>query len=131
MNYLWIICRISRYDLKKNCWDCLANACAGTGESGKSTFIKQMRIIHGAGYTEEDKKGFVKIVYQNIFMAMGALVRAMDTLGIQYHNSQCDVSSPTPFPSPSSFYFFHMHSLQFTTISNCRTFLILHFAIGW
>jgi hypothetical protein len=29
---------------------------AGTGESGKSTFIKQMRIIHGAGYSDDDKR---------------------------------------------------------------------------
>uniref|UniRef100_A0A8C7GIE2 Guanine nucleotide-binding protein subunit alpha n=1 Tax=Oncorhynchus kisutch TaxID=8019 RepID=A0A8C7GIE2_ONCKI len=42
----------------------------GTGESGKSTFIKQMRIIHGAGYTEEDKRGFIRLVYQNIFTSM-------------------------------------------------------------
>lgn len=27
----------------------------GTGESGKSTFIKQMRIIHGNGYSETDR----------------------------------------------------------------------------
>uniref|UniRef100_A0A8B9C8X8 Uncharacterized protein n=1 Tax=Anser brachyrhynchus TaxID=132585 RepID=A0A8B9C8X8_9AVES len=42
---------------------------AGTGESGKSTFIKQMRIIHGSGYSDEDKRGFTKLVYQNIFTA--------------------------------------------------------------
>lgn len=59
---------------------------AGTGESGKSTFIKQMRIIHGAGYSDEDKRGHIKIVYQNIFMAMNAMIRAMDTLNIQYSN---------------------------------------------
>ncbi|CAG2214483.1 GNAQ [Mytilus edulis] len=58
----------------------------GTGESGKSTFIKQMRIIHGAGYSDDDKRGFIKIVYQNIFMAMHAMIRAMDTLKIAYHN---------------------------------------------
>ncbi|XP_077997036.1 guanine nucleotide-binding protein G(q) subunit alpha [Glandiceps talaboti] len=58
----------------------------GTGESGKSTFIKQMRIIHGAGYTEEDRKTFTKLVYQNIFMAMNSMIRAMDTLKIQYKN---------------------------------------------
>ncbi|KAH3866420.1 guanine nucleotide-binding protein G(q) subunit alpha isoform X2 [Dreissena polymorpha] len=56
----------------------------GTGESGKSTFIKQMRIIHGAGYSEDDKRCFIKIVYQNIFMAMNAMIRAMDTLKINY-----------------------------------------------
>jgi len=56
----------------------------GTGESGKSTFIKQMRIIHGAGYSEEDRKGFIKIVYQNIFSAIQTLTAAMDTLQIEY-----------------------------------------------
>lgn len=56
----------------------------GTGESGKSTFIKQMRIIHGSGYSEEDKRGFIKLVYQNIFMAMQSMIRAMDLLKIQY-----------------------------------------------
>uniref|UniRef100_A0A8C6JQI2 Uncharacterized protein n=1 Tax=Melopsittacus undulatus TaxID=13146 RepID=A0A8C6JQI2_MELUD len=40
-----------------------------TGESGKNTFIKQMKIIHGSGYMEEDRKGFTKLVYQNIFTA--------------------------------------------------------------
>lgn len=58
----------------------------GTGESGKSTFIKQMRIIHGTGYSEDDKRGFIKIVYQNIFMAMHAMIRAMETLKLSYTN---------------------------------------------
>ncbi|XP_036590286.1 guanine nucleotide-binding protein subunit alpha-15 [Trichosurus vulpecula] len=56
----------------------------GTGESGKSTFIKQMRIIHGAGYSEEDRKGFTSLVYQNIFTSMQAMIEAMDTLHIPY-----------------------------------------------
>lgn len=60
----------------------------GTGESGKSTFIKQMRIIHGSGYSEDDKRSFIKIVYQNIFMAMNSMIRAMDTLKIVYKDPQ-------------------------------------------
>lgn len=60
----------------------------GTGESGKSTFIKQMRIIHGTGYSDEDRRTFIKLVYQNIFMAMNAMIRAMETLNIQYKNSE-------------------------------------------
>lgn len=66
---------------------------AGTGESGKSTFIKQMRIIHGAGYSDEDKRGFIKLVYQNIFMAMQSMIRAMDMLHISYGDSPNIVSS--------------------------------------
>uniref|UniRef100_A0A3P9MC54 Guanine nucleotide-binding protein subunit alpha n=1 Tax=Oryzias latipes TaxID=8090 RepID=A0A3P9MC54_ORYLA len=56
----------------------------GTGESGKSTFIKQMRIIHGSGYTEEDKRGFTKLVYQNIFTSMQAMIHAAENLNIPY-----------------------------------------------
>lgn len=63
----------------------------GTGESGKSTFIKQMRIIHGSGYSDDDKRGFIKLVYQNIFMAMNSMIRAMDTLKIVYRDSENEV----------------------------------------
>ncbi|XP_051550216.1 guanine nucleotide-binding protein subunit alpha-11-like isoform X2 [Myxocyprinus asiaticus] len=60
----------------------------GTGESGKTTFIKQMRIIHGKGYSEEDRRAYAKLVYQNIFTAMKTLTGAMNTLRISYTNPQ-------------------------------------------
>ncbi|TKS84685.1 Guanine nucleotide-binding protein subunit alpha-14 [Collichthys lucidus] len=60
----------------------------GTGESGKSTFIKQMRIIHGNGYSEADRKGFTRLVFQNIVTAIKALVHAMETLQIDYIDDQ-------------------------------------------
>ncbi|TPP57063.1 Guanine nucleotide-binding protein G(Q) subunit alpha [Fasciola gigantica] len=60
--------------------------CPGTGESGKSTFIKQMRIIHGAGYSDEERRTFIKLVYQNIYMAMFTMIRAMESLRIAYEN---------------------------------------------
>lgn len=66
---------------------------AGTGESGKSTFIKQMRIIHGAGYSEDDRRGFIKLVFQNIFMAMQSMIRAMDVLKITYQQDDSEVSN--------------------------------------
>ncbi|XP_019908264.2 guanine nucleotide-binding protein subunit alpha-14 isoform X2 [Esox lucius] len=47
-----------------------------------------MRIIHGAGYSEEDKRGFTKLVYQNIFTAMHSMIRAMETLNIPYSEAQ-------------------------------------------
>lgn len=82
----------------------------GTGESGKSTFIKQMRIIHGSGYSEEDKRGFTRLVYQNIFTAMQSMIHAMDTLQISYiheHNKihantvrEVDVEKLSMFTSP-------------------------------
>ncbi len=47
-----------------------------------------MRIIHGNGYTDEDKRGFIKLVFQNIFMAMQSMIRAMDMLKIPYENAK-------------------------------------------
>lgn len=44
-----------------------------------------MRIIHGSGYSDEDKRGFTKLVYQNIFTAIQSMIRAMDTLRIPYN----------------------------------------------
>ncbi|KAG7327598.1 hypothetical protein KOW79_009204 [Hemibagrus wyckioides] len=60
----------------------------GTGESGKTTFIKQMRIIHGKGFSEEDRRSFTKMVFQNIFTAIKAITTAMTTLRIPYTNQQ-------------------------------------------
>ncbi|KAF7200392.1 guanine nucleotide-binding protein subunit alpha-14 [Nothobranchius furzeri] len=60
----------------------------GTGESGKSTFIKQMRIIHGGGYTEEEQKGYAKLVFQNIYTSMQTMIRAMETLNIAFSDPQ-------------------------------------------
>ena len=102
-------------DSMRKAWKCiildsLHLTIAGTGESGKSTFIKQMRIIHGSGYTDEDKRGFIKLVFQNIFMAMQTMIRAMDGLKILYENSDCqdkaelvrsvDFETVTTFESP-------------------------------
>ncbi|XP_048383113.1 guanine nucleotide-binding protein subunit alpha-14 isoform X2 [Stegostoma tigrinum] len=47
-----------------------------------------MRIIHGDGYSDEDRKNYTKLVFQNIFTAMQAMIRAMDTLRVQYKNEQ-------------------------------------------
>ncbi|KAM9743831.1 guanine nucleotide-binding protein subunit alpha-14-like isoform 1-T2 [Menidia menidia] len=60
----------------------------GTGESGKSTFIKQMRIIHGGGYTDEDKRNYAKLVYQNIYTSMQTMIRAMVALEISFSDPQ-------------------------------------------
>lgn len=64
----------------------------GTGEAGKSTFIKQMRIIHGAGYTDSDRAGYTVGVYQNIFRGMKILIEAMENLNVSFSSSICEVS---------------------------------------
>ena len=43
-----------------------------------------MRIIHGAGYSDQDKRDFINLVYQNIFTGMQAMIQAMEALDISY-----------------------------------------------
>ncbi|XP_061529493.1 guanine nucleotide-binding protein G(q) subunit alpha-like isoform X2 [Phycodurus eques] len=73
---------------KNNCRRELKLLLLGTGESGKSTFIKQMRIIHGGGYNEEDKCKYAKLVYQNIYASMQTMIRAMEMLHIPFHDAR-------------------------------------------
>nr|XP_020462761.1 guanine nucleotide-binding protein subunit alpha-11-like [Monopterus albus]XP_020462762.1 guanine nucleotide-binding protein subunit alpha-11-like [Monopterus albus] len=65
----------------------------GTGESGKTTFIRQMRIIHGRGFSEEERKAFAKCIFQNIFTAIQAMTGAMTMLKIPYSNPENEVYS--------------------------------------
>jgi polynucleotide 5'-kinase involved in rRNA processing len=38
----------------------------GAGESGKSTIAKQLKIIHLNGFTDDEKKSYIPIIYANI-----------------------------------------------------------------
>ncbi|KAG8222881.1 hypothetical protein J437_LFUL003526 [Ladona fulva] len=82
----------------------------GAGESGKSTFLKQMRIIHGMRFEPEAVKEYQQTIYQNLVRGMRVLVDARDKLGIpwQYEsNSEAGevvlrtdpntISEPVPF----------------------------------
>lgn len=46
----------------------------GAGESGKSTLFKQMRVIHGEGYSEEDRKAWREAIFSNIAESMNTLI---------------------------------------------------------
>ncbi|RCN47606.1 g-protein alpha subunit [Ancylostoma caninum] len=37
----------------------------GAGESGKSTIVKQMKIIHETGYSDEERKQYRPVVFSN------------------------------------------------------------------
>ena len=38
----------------------------GAGESGKSTFLKQMRIIHGEDFDQQAREDFRGTIYSNV-----------------------------------------------------------------
>ncbi|KAJ3368591.1 guanine nucleotide-binding protein subunit alpha [Allomyces arbusculus] len=54
----------------------------GAGESGKSTFLKQMQLIHGAGYSAAERNAYRSVIYANVVQSMSVILRALPTLGI-------------------------------------------------
>jgi len=48
----------------------------GSGESGKSTIAKQVKIIHMNGFTVEELSGYKLSIFNNLVICMRALVKA-------------------------------------------------------
>ena len=62
----------------------------GSGESGKSTFLKQMRILHGERYKENEVTAFKYVIYANIVKGMRVLIDARLKLEIQWQDERCE-----------------------------------------
>ncbi|XP_062294251.1 guanine nucleotide-binding protein subunit alpha-13b [Scomber scombrus] len=56
----------------------------GAGESGKSTFLKQMRIIHGQDFDQKAKEDFRATIYSNVIKGIRVLVDAREKLHIPW-----------------------------------------------
>ncbi|KAJ3244590.1 hypothetical protein HDU77_009825 [Chytriomyces hyalinus] len=56
----------------------------GSGESGKSTILKQMKIIHGVGFSSQEVALSRSAILLNMLTSMISLIHAMDTLEIPY-----------------------------------------------
>jgi len=52
----------------------------GAGESGKSTLFKQMLVIYGKGFNEDDRREFIEIIHTNIIRCMKTLIQQSDEL---------------------------------------------------
>jgi len=60
----------------------------GAGESGKSTIVKQMKIIHESGFTPEDFKQYRPVVFSNTIQSLVAILRAMPNLGVAFADEE-------------------------------------------
>ncbi|KAJ7756705.1 guanine nucleotide binding protein, alpha subunit [Mycena metata] len=54
----------------------------GAGESGKSTVLKQMKIINADGYNAQEREAYKEIIYSNTIQSMRAILEAMPQLDI-------------------------------------------------
>ncbi len=59
---------------------------SGAGESGKSTIVKQMKIIHETGYSAEECQHYRPVVYSNTIQSLLAIISAMSKLRVDFHD---------------------------------------------
>ncbi|CAG7854770.1 Guanine nucleotide-binding protein subunit alpha [Serendipita indica DSM 11827] len=54
----------------------------GAGESGKSTVLKQMKLIHHGGYSEQERDSYKEIIFSNTVQSMRAILDALPALDL-------------------------------------------------
>uniref|UniRef100_A0A1B0F9L2 Guanine nucleotide-binding protein G(F) subunit alpha n=1 Tax=Glossina morsitans morsitans TaxID=37546 RepID=A0A1B0F9L2_GLOMM len=73
-------------DMQKKFQEPIKILLLGTAESGKTTIIKQMRILHINGYTNDERRDQIPEIYQNIHESVYQLVQHMTILGLEYQS---------------------------------------------
>ncbi|KAJ1332447.1 hypothetical protein BSLG_008749 [Batrachochytrium salamandrivorans] len=49
----------------------------GSGDSGKTTFLKQIKVLHGGGFTDKERRSYIDQISNNLFDSMGEFLRAV------------------------------------------------------
>ncbi|KAI8818258.1 guanine nucleotide binding protein, alpha subunit [Fimicolochytrium jonesii] len=65
----------------------------GAGDSGKTTVLKQMRIIHGTGFNDQERVDFKATIQRNILESGKALVGALETLSISLSDTANELNA--------------------------------------
>ncbi|KAF3933164.1 hypothetical protein ABW19_dt0207928 [Dactylella cylindrospora] len=73
----------------------------GAGESGKSTILKQMKLIHEGGYSRDEKESFKEIIFSNTVQSMRVILEAMETLELPLADSRSEYHVQTIFMQPA------------------------------
>lgn len=81
----------------------------GAGECGKSTILKQMKILHTSGFTEEEEKEATQLVYKNTLDSIQSIIGAIKDLQISWDAEPSDKkgnrlmdADGNPKPNPCS-----------------------------
>lgn len=59
----------------------------GAGESGKSTVLKQMRLIHTKGFSMQERKQWKVTIFQNLLHAFQVVFGAMEEQEVDFAES--------------------------------------------
>jgi guanine nucleotide-binding protein G(i) subunit alpha len=72
----------------------------GAGESGKSTILKQMKLIHEGGYSRDERESFKEIIYSNTVQSMRVILEAMESLELPLDDQRAEYHVQTIFMQP-------------------------------
>ncbi|GLH02941.1 Guanine nucleotide-binding protein G(o) subunit alpha [Gryllus bimaculatus] len=75
----------------------------GAGESGKSTLVKQMKIIHSDGFTKEELRSFRPTVMDNLLSSMKYVLTGMGLLRINLQSAKNKAHAQIVLASSSCF----------------------------
>lgn len=62
----------------------------GAGESGKSTVLKQMRLLHQSGFTHQERLQYVQVIWADAIQSMKILIIQARKMGIELDCDQPD-----------------------------------------
>lgn len=74
---------------------------AGAGESGKSTILKQMKLIHEGSYSRDERESFKEIIYSNTVQSMRVILEAMESLELPLDDQRTEYHVQTIFMQPA------------------------------
>jgi len=63
----------------------------GAGESGKSTILKQMRIIYSEGFHLEERKEIRQVIFSNMIVAFKIVAEEMREFNQEYQYPESEV----------------------------------------
>lgn len=73
----------------------LALTTIGAGESGKSTILKQMRIIYSEGFHLDERKEIRQVIFSNMVVAFKIIAEEMREHGQDYQDPNSEVRANT------------------------------------
>ncbi|KAF8457425.1 guanine nucleotide-binding protein subunit alpha [Terfezia claveryi] len=72
----------------------------GAGESGKSTILKQMKLIHEGSYSRDERESFKEIIFSNTVQSMRVILEAMESLEVPLGDQRHEYHVQTIFMQP-------------------------------
>lgn len=63
----------------------------GAGESGKSTILKQMKLIYSQGFSKSERLDWKPVVFSNIIQSFRTIQEAMTELHYEFDNGDNEV----------------------------------------